>query len=1002
MKKRKFTSCYHFDRLGPLDCRRFVFASGPLVPGATTEQYEKEVHEKAEEVRILAKGYHLTHPPSVPIEAERIGVADNVATALGPDWQQKIFDPTVRQGLRAWLKEKHEKEKETKNIFQRAGSSIKHFVLNAISPIDYYFSERDTHERRLETEFGESKRLHDMKNFVALELNENTLLALDPVELDDIWTRASRTPPAPSSLDVAIALTEATPMVLRSIQAGARRSAPPNDLIFENNRTFNNILKLRQIEAEESDKLMSPILYERERLAGFVQTLEKDAPDAYKILTQEILQKDALQDIANDPATKALLKELQTRYEMALGPSPATPAAKTAAAIEFKNYLEDVKKELPGLELKKKKKAGEAAEEKTETEKNIEKINHLREELGTAADELGNKYTETSSLSGVIKDLSETRDKLSQDMRNRGPLPEKMTTDDLAKALDKVSDQLYEAKNRKTNLLKDINVLEKKYIKTADRFVSFVLSATVKISPGTTPPPLTDQFLDIADAAKFQPSKEEELFPDPRNKNVSAIQEHIEAFDADFALSLQKQIDEKYLKGYKAPESKPPVSCYNLLVAVYQQRAHDLEKDPATQKEIGRVAANMAVADVRTIETVKSRNRELAEKALGGFTGRLRKAKQWFLVKSFNSDAFTARDIIEHISGLDPAFKAFKDLPQDASLNDIRKTMKKCSPPLSSQKLMEFYLYLEEAFNQFKVGGERKVEVADKDWNLETTIRNFRSIHGELLRKEYYKRISHPETDEDKELAKLSKAELFLKLNDLIYKSQQDLEMSTLDRIRSADSDWQVSFLKVLMKGKYGEAYDKALVAGKEKGLTGEDLRKYIEKEAGIPPTILKHLMRGQAMKEGLETGSKVFGATGKAAKFGVIKGAGLVASAWRRLGKPAAAGVGKGIAYGGKGIGKGIWKGGKFIAWTTPKFFFWTAPKWTVKTAAKALWWPFKTVGRGAKGFWNFFSYTPEKAAADAAWLAQHKAEKASGHKAHAGGGPKEAHPEGEHKEAA
>jgi len=169
--------------------------------------------------------------------------------------------------------------------------------------------------------------------------------------------------------------------------------------------------------------------------------------------------------------------------------------------------------------------------------------------------------------------------------------------------------------------------------------------------------------------------------------------------------------------------------------------------------------------------------------------------------------------------------------------------------------------------------------------------------------------------------------------------------------------------------------------------------------------------MTGLAVKEAYDIGKGIYewgkgklsSAANKAAHHTRDKGGRILGAAWQHLGSPVVDATKKGAHAVKEGASKMIKGTTDFFIGRPLRFFFhertqrdesgnvtkeeqWSLFK-TPKNILKFFAWPFKTVGKGAKKFWDFFDYTPEKAAADKAWAEKRKAEKAA-KKAKSGGG--------------
>lgn len=117
MMKLKFTNCMRLPQEKLLTSKRLVWLN---VKRSLDEQEEdRQQYEKANDVLMLGKGFHLSRPFNPTIEAERLGVSKEMARRLGPDWQEQIFEAGVRKDLEDMLEEEAKKANKDAGFFAK-------------------------------------------------------------------------------------------------------------------------------------------------------------------------------------------------------------------------------------------------------------------------------------------------------------------------------------------------------------------------------------------------------------------------------------------------------------------------------------------------------------------------------------------------------------------------------------------------------------------------------------------------------------------------------------------------------------------------------------------------------------------------------------------------------------------------------------------------------------------------------------------------------------------
>jgi len=936
--------------------KRLVYRA-PSTPPSREEIIEEEIRAGVGVERRQIEGFYLTHPPNPQLEAVRLGVREEISDVLqqqGTNVETGILQERVTQQLRLSVGQRVERAERQRGWFGQKFHAVGGLLNDLTNPFRSagrffgnlrhpgnirYDTAHERHiAREMEQEYGQSRNIPDMVAHVVDEIRDVTIANIIRMSSNNPVTGAN----------MAFIRNQLMTLPLDAMEY----LGVDNDI--NRDPAFQRLITLRRIEAQERSKILSINMFDPTRLTEFYERIKSD--DQIAQLMQQILEPNALSDLYHNHPAQALLAQLMFLYE------------NNGNSLDLiRNSLTGIRDRLPA------KKGAKPVEneEKPENEKNIEKVDEAQTKYLAHIPKLQHGYSKAQPIARRIARIQ------SDIARHEGPNPPPMDAKGRGLLLQQLRAQLDKLEDSRTNTLSEVNQLESDYKELANELVASVLkSRNQTAAPGGT------SLANIVAGANLDLSTESELFRmvppgGAAASNASALETHAGTLNRTFLNALNEQIDRDYKQTIRGRQQ---INSRHLLTLL-KDESLEIQGvlDPDRRMRMASFSANLMVADAGSVDLYRSGNREIAESLIGGWRGRMRRARQSIASKFFNSDTFTARDIIEHVAGLDHAFAVFKDLKPDASLADVRRHVLSHGN-ISTDKLREFYTYLKEALQSFKAGENRAVEIEDVGWPIETLVHNLTTIHSELETRDFCQKIANPETPEDK---KLSKAEYLAKLMKEKEENEKAFEKSMLEKIRSEEGLFKISFVRSVVKEKFGELYEKLKNEAAEKGLTGEKLEQYYE-QGGLPPTILKILQRGEAAKGALETagkaglwaGTKLGKAAGAAAKFGYEKGKTVLGATWKHLGKP-----------GLKATGRGALKTAKFGFVTTPKFLFWQAPKWTVTKIAKGLWWPFKMVGKGTKGFWNLFSYSPEKAAADAEWYAHRKAQKASGHKAPAVG---------------
>lgn len=951
--------------------KRLVFSGhGPSVPPSREELIEQEVREGVQLEKTQIEGFYLTNPPNAVIEANRLGVRTEIRDTLrgqgmnDAQIQQGIINERINAQLRiiaahhvaehhqqlGWIGQKLHSVRDTvndlSNPFRAVGRFFRSFRGGRPDDLRYNTAEERHVQHELEHLFGTTKNVGDIVDHVIDSIDDThmdsavSFFALSPVG----------TPPATARSDLKTWLQGASVAQLETRLGDARQSS------HEFLQSYELLLNVRRVEARERSKILSIDLYNPTRLRGFLEDMKTHSAADHKLLTEQILEKGALDNLDGDPATQALLAHLMYLYE---GNPPANWTL-------VHTHLDEILKALPEV-----KTGGTAAEaEKPENVKTSEKIDEQYKNLKKAVADVGKKYREAQSNSRRLTDLRTQATGFTTPPRTLN----KFESD----TLREINKEIRDLEAARSDLFVKTNDAEQEYKDAAGLLVKTLIDSQKQ----TAPPPGT-HLETLSTGAGNHLSQENELFK-IGGAGESALETHIRSLDKTFLDTLTKQINDDYKTPIKGREK---ISARQLLVSLKERRLQDNGVlDEGRRLKMAIFSANLMIADVKSVDLYRSGNREIAETMITGWRGWRRRASQSIASKFFNSNTFTARDIIDHVAEVDPEkkFEFLKGLNPESSLADLRHHIHEHHVHIDD--LSAARAHLQKVLEGLTVGHHDRVEIADTNWTIENLVHNLLVLETELESRAFFDAVQNPVNPEDK---KLSKAAYLKKLWGQTYDSDQKRQEAIAAKLQGFPN----TLKKALMKGTWGKQYEEGLKEAKEKGLTGAALKEYLQNEKKIPGAVLKHLMTGLALKEAYDIGKGTVGWIGKkigkgakgAAKFGVEKGGTLMSSAWNRLAKPGLFATGRGLKKAGKFA---LWDVPKFALWTTPKFLVWDAPVWTAKKATKAAIWPFKMAGKALSGFWNIFHYGPEKAAKDKAWYDAKKAKGGSHGGGHGGGG--------------
>lgn len=961
---------------------RLVFSGhGPSVPPSREELIEQEVREGVQLEKTQIEGYYLTNPPNPVIETGRLGVRTEIAATLrtqqvtvggvtrnmtDQDIQEGIINERITSHLRGlaehhvaehhqqlgWVGQKLHSVRDTISDMSNPFRAVGRFFGNLRGGNPNNIRYTTSHDRHIEHEmhhlFGHHRDVPHIVGHIIHHINPAHLAAAVGV--------MGVIPATPAALTAALNAWNVTQ--LEANMASARR-APDREFI----QSYEMLLNVRRIEARERSKILSIEMYDPARLRRFLESMRVFGNDDYKMLTEQILEKGALDNLDENPATQALVTHMLFLYESD-GNSITT----------LHNHLQEIRDGLPMINTSPTQPEGD----KPENVKTAEKIDELSKAVKDNSAKMLAGYRKAAPTARLIGTLNA---QLATLTAAGGAAMDAKVRAEMVKETQK---KILDLEVKRSDILQEVNQSEQEYKDSTNELVRFLMKSQNQTAlPGGVP-----NLIALQGVNTMSVSTEAELFrlpvggPPPVVSGASTLELHAATLNTTFFNTLTSEIDTNYKTVIRARER---ISARHLLVSLKEKRMQDNGVlDEGRRLKMAIFSANLMIADVKSVDLYRAGNREIAETMITGWAGWRRRASQSIASKYFNSNTFTARDIIDHVAevDVDKKFQFLKDLNPESSLADLRHHLHEHHVHIDD--LAAARTHLQKVLEGLQVGHHDRVEIADTSWTIENLVHNLLVLETELESRAFFDEVQNPVNPEDK---KLHKGAYLKKLWAQTYESDQKRQEAVAAKLQNFPN----TLKKYLMKGTWGKQYEEGLKEAKAKGFSGEALKEYLQNEKKIPGAVLKHLMTGLAVKEAYDIGKGTIGWIGGklgkgvkgVAKFGAEKGGTVLSSAWERLGKPALYASGRGLKKAGKFA---LWDAPKFALWTTPKFFMWDAPVWTVKKATKAAVWPFKMAGRALSGFWNFFHYTPEKAARDKAWY-EAKKSASGGHGGHGDG---------------
>ncbi|GEM_PF-4705027 len=681
----------------------FVYKEKQHVP---EDEQEKTIRSQSHNIRLrqLGNGFFVTDPPSPRAESTMFGVRRDAAAALGA-WHNRIINDNITASLEMRLADE-----------KRSGETRP-----AGSP-----------NLKLRNNFGRVPDRTEMKNFVRNQLERQ--LNQPPLNLVhiEILTALGSIAPA-TAADVADALLEATPDRLREIKNNLRfppASGSPlaGQLIFQNNTVFDNLLKIRTGEHEVAlGNVLAPEVYDPVGINRFLGRLSQwpagtpgstEAREAHRILNEELLQPNALFDRDKNKTTKALLADLRHQFEVVAGGDPAV----------FLTYLRNVRGRLPKL-------AGDKAAETREMAKIDGNYGTVKQSMEGLTKIYAEELPKGPRLNQEITDLTTEGGILG--VRNRHNM----------KRHDEIAVELKKARDGLDELRRKVAAGENQFL-TAARTLTAFLNSRTAIPAGSA---LETLQTDATTTAAVTPADIAAGGPTPLQARINFY-----STDANFAQNLETQVN-----GYKtAVQRNERVSCHNLLVAMQRQAIDAEPLDDNTKMAIALQTARIKEIDAENVEMWKAINGKIADRLA---RRRFRRVRNWLGRKTFISDTLNAKKIIKTIAREELA--AFKDLPPDASVNDIRKLVQDGNIP--KEKVAEFYGHLEKALMEAVKSGSSTVTLDGQEWKLGQVVHNLKLFHAEMVRADAMERINSNPTDE-----KTTKDSIFFRVSDEVHKEQ--------------------------------------------------------------------------------------------------------------------------------------------------------------------------------------------------------------------------------------
>ena len=186
---------------------------------------------------------------------------------------------------------------------------------------------------------------------------------------------------------------------------------------------------------------------------------------------------------------------------------------------------------------------------------------------------------------------------------------------------------------------------------------------------------------------------------------------------------------------------------------------------------------------------------------------------------------------MDHVAEVDPEkkFEFLKGLNPESSLADLRHLIHEHHVHIDD--LSGARAHLQKVLEGLTVGHHDRVEIADTSWTIENLVHNLLMLETEMESRAFFDAVQNPVNPEDK---KLPKAQYLKKLWGQTYDSDQKRQEGIAAKLQNFPN----TLKKALMKGTWGKQYEEGLKEGKEKGLTGQALKEYLQNEKKIPGAV--------------------------------------------------------------------------------------------------------------------------------------------------------------------
>lgn len=846
------------------------------------------------------------------LEAVRIGIREKHAANIerftpGRDAARQILDQRITERLRGVAKEEE-------SVIRRNRGNIRGAVLRTgglfsrkfaagfgfFGNIRRIFSrETDTAGTGVRANYGQSEQIEDRTRNVA----DRVMAGLDDIQRMTIsnylTTNRVPLPPPPGSLleRQTVQLCDTDPELMKRMRQNhgflhsPTRPGPltPSATQVPPETDLDRLIQLVEIHAEEKGSLVSPTIYNAQRLQGVLTGLRNTNQPVYNLLTTTILKPEELARLEGKPEGLALLGEIERRIQQDEDPDLLEKDLK----ILIRNLPTVEEKEEEGTDL-------------SPEQRRKKRVAELMKNLKSNHTELAKAYSSGRSIGMQLFNANRRDYEKSEIARTAAATP---GNKNIQTGLESIQNDISKLKKLQGDLNEKVRTQEEKYTQDAQNLLRalgvFDTAIPAWIGPGPDPtqeirdfhalfsdgvaPPATTSMDDLFGNTNYVPPVAPAPPPDYVPPPAQAFENHIAAFTDDHLENMDHGIQAQFTGRFQPARKISARSCLYLLREFEYARGGIDNEDLRLRRSIAD-ACNL-IADAKNTTLYMNVNNELAE-YLGGTTlgsRTLNRVRKYLRAKLTPSKIFEAQDVFDRITGTVPGMDVFGGMHPDMSYLAMVKYVS--DNGIKSEDAQKFLTHLSESVEGFSMANmEGSYELYDID---APRMEKFLKYFGKIV--EVSSSLSAMENLEGKEG---TKAHLMLEYQEELEKQLLEADKTVLDKIRDKAAEWKQWFSNNVLKRVFKKKYEDAEKERKKQNMTRGQWDSYKK-------------------KNGLAAFAGVFG-TALAAK------------------EVADVAV-KGAGYAGRGLGFGYRKGLRPVG-RGAKYLFYNPAKWGVTTAGKGV----------------------------------------------------------------